>query len=432
MPLRNRLKLTSCLLLGLLTACTQPAQYGEKTAGKEAVRDLHVDCELSMLSSFFPLAKTCDGERIVARLTYINGITHDSDGNLYVTDGETIRKVSSEGNIQTLAGWENQSQSDGKIYKPALPRDGQGEDARFILPMNVTYSPVDHVLYISEYDTIRQINMNGDVKTVAGTLKPDAKPRQQEDGTPIFLAPQDGDRHTARPGQIDAMTIDQAGNFYIVNEEWGLIKKIDANGDVTTVYGPTNKPYKSYDATTGEFTQLDSVASAKAPTTYVTRMRGIAIDHSGNLFVVDNKNNVIWKIDTQHHASIFAGQSGKVGYQDGVTALLNYPDSLTIDSADNLYLAEAESGVVRKISPTGTVSTLAGQAGRMGNRVGPARQARFNHPDHLTVDASGNVFVVDTTQIKKISPDGQVSYVTGKTSGAKYQTTLKPAFIQPE
>ncbi len=428
MSQRNMIQLGAYLLMGTLAACgPQPAQYGEKTAGKEAIRDLHMDCELNMLLGR-NLRMHCDGEYHIASFAFIHGIAHDSEGNLYILDAGTVRKVSSTTReTHTLAGWDIGWGHTNPNGTGVDLRDGQGENARLGVPKTLVYSPLNHILYIADDDAIRQVDLNGNIKTFVGTLKLQLLSRTLKDGTQILFAPQDGDRNTARLNGIDAITIDQSGNLYIVNREWGLVKKVTTDGNVTTLYGPSNKPYDSYYPNTGEYT----LSKHRHDT---TDFADIAIDRSGNLFVLDRLNSVIWKIDNQRHISFFAGQKGLAGYQDGAgdVALFNSPTHMSIDQTDNLYITEADSGVIRKVTPQGLVSTVAGQAGHLDNHLGAATQARFEEPDHLTVDSRGNIFITDDAQIKKISPDGQVVYITGKSNNERHQTTLKPTYIQPE
>ena len=135
---------------------------------------------------------------------------------------------------------------------------------------------------------------------------------------------------------------------------------------------------------------------------------GIALDRSGNIFVVDERNHAIRKITPSGVVSTFAG--GKQGFNDGVgTAATFYrPEGLGIDSNDNLYVADYYNNAVRKINPSGVVTTLAG--GTQGTADGIGRSASFYNPSDLKVDASGNVFVVDFGKaVRKITPYGVTS-----------------------
>jgi len=159
-------------------------------------------------------------------------------------------------------------------------------------------------------------------------------------------------------------------------------------------------------------------------TTFATNMsmsRGSAIDSSGNLFVADTGNAVIKKITPAGTVSVFAGSLANVGSNDGqgTAAKFNSPWGLAIDSAQNLYVSDKYNSNIRKITPAGLVSTLAGPSdGSTGTSDGTGAAARFTYPTGLAVDANGNVFVADTSNnmIRKITPQGVVTTIAGAAS----------------
>jgi plastocyanin len=144
---------------------------------------------------------------------------------------------------------------------------------------------------------------------------------------------------------------------------------------------------------------------------------GIAIDSSGNIFVADTANQVIRKISPGGTVSTFAGTVGIVGSSDGTgtAAKFNYPWGLAVDSAGNLYVGDSNNHIIRKITPAGIVTTIAGLAGVAGSTDGAGAAARFSHPSGVAVDSQGNIFVSDysNTTIRKITPSGVVSTFAG-------------------
>lgn len=142
---------------------------------------------------------------------------------------------------------------------------------------------------------------------------------------------------------------------------------------------------------------------------------GIAIGKDGTVYVSDaGESNRIRKIASEGGVSVFAG-SGEGFADDGqASAAFNTPSGLALDSDGNLYVADTGNNRIRKVTPQGKVTTIAGD-GTAGFLDGPAAQARFNGPIGVAVDEHGNVFVADTynDRIRKISPDGQVSTVAG-------------------
>ena len=148
---------------------------------------------------------------------------------------------------------------------------------------------------------------------------------------------------------------------------------------------------------------------------------GVVSDASGNVYVADTNNLVIRKISADGVVSTVAG-SGQSGYLDGAgtAATFVYPISIAIDSLGNLYVGDRgnESGKIRKISPTGVVTTLAG-TGAQGHQDGAGNQASFFSVEGVSVDAAGNVYVADRSnnKIRKVTPQGVVSTYAG-TGGA--------------
>lgn len=138
---------------------------------------------------------------------------------------------------------------------------------------------------------------------------------------------------------------------------------------------------------------------------------GLAADASGNIYVADAGNNTIRKISANGTVSTFAGATGTAGSADGpgTAARFNHPQGLAVDLAGNVYVADTGNHIVRKITPTGMVTTLAGQAGKNGTIDGPAAAALFDAPDRLTVDLQGAVYL-SNHGIRKISA-GQVQTI---------------------
>jgi sugar lactone lactonase YvrE len=144
---------------------------------------------------------------------------------------------------------------------------------------------------------------------------------------------------------------------------------------------------------------------------------GLTIDGAGNLYVADAGANTICKVNPAGQVTTLAGSAGSVGSQDGATsdARFNQPGALSADSAGNLYVADTGNATIRKISPAGVVTTVAGSASNRGNRDGLGSAAWFNSPAGIAVGASGILYVADTLNatIRGIAPDGTVSTLAG-------------------
>jgi sugar lactone lactonase YvrE len=142
---------------------------------------------------------------------------------------------------------------------------------------------------------------------------------------------------------------------------------------------------------------------------------GLAIDKQGNLYVSDaGENNRIRKITPEGVVSTLAGEGE--GFQDGqgAVARFNTPSGLAVDADGNLYVADTGNNAIRRVAPDGTVATVAG-TGRAGLRDGSAREAQFNGPVGVALDAEGNLYVADTynDRIRRVTKEGQVTTIAG-------------------
>ena len=153
------------------------------------------------------------------------------------------------------------------------------------------------------------------------------------------------------------------------------------------------------------------------PTTISATAAGIAADAGGNLYLADPVNGVINKISPTGVFQAFAGQSGTHGYSDGTGAGAQFmgPTGVAVDSNGNVYVADRGANTIRKITPSGAVTTIAGAPGSFGYQDGPGSQARFEEPAAIATDAAGNLFVADSAQesVRKIDLAGTVSTIAG-------------------
>ena len=125
---------------------------------------------------------------------------------------------------------------------------------------------------------------------------------------------------------------------------------------------------------------------------------GVAVDGAGNVYVADTYNNTIRKVTPAGVVTTLAGLAGHSGSTDGIgiAARFNFPSGVAVDSAGNAYVAEQLNNTIRKVTPTGVVTTLAGLAESDGNVDGTGSSARFSSPEGIAVDSAGNIYVADT------------------------------------
>jgi sugar lactone lactonase YvrE len=198
------------------------------------------------------------------------------------------------------------------------------------------------------------------------------------------------------------VAVDGAGNVYVANTDDETICKITTDGGCSVLAGMSGNS-GSTDGTGG-------AARFSTPTS-------VAVDGAGNVYVADNADSTVRKITPDGVVTTLAGKAGSIGRNDGTgaDAQFNSPRGITADAAGNVYVADEGSANIRKITPQGVVTTLAGVAAKPGDTDGAGAEARFGSPRGLTVDAAGNVFVADTDNnlVRKIAPDGTVSTVAG-------------------
>jgi sugar lactone lactonase YvrE len=212
----------------------------------------------------------------------------------------------------------------------------------------------------------------------------------------------DGTGTAARFNYTASVASDSAGNLYIADVNNNTIRKVTTSGVVSTLAGLAGN--------SGSADGTGSSARFNSPI-------GMAIDSAGNVFVADYYNYTIRKITPTGDVTTFAGLAGSHGSTDGTDSVARffYPYGVAMDSADNLYVSDSGNRTIRKISPTGVVSTLAGSAGSSGSTDGTGNAALFNLPAGVAVDIADNVYVADTSNnnIRVITPAGMVSTLAG-------------------
>jgi hypothetical protein len=292
-----------------------------------------------------------NGPALSARFHLPSDVAVAADGSIYVTDiiNFRIRKII-DGQVNTIAG--------GSGFAIV---DGPGTTAQFNFPFSITLDVNGNAYTTDDGDPrIRKINTTNEVFTYAGTAVAGYK---------------DGHKDTAqfKPGAYIAS--DALGNLYLSDGVNNSIRKIAASGQVTTI----------------------------APTYHFSLPGGIAVDKNNNIFAVNRGTFVILKITPDGTVSIVAGD-GNAGYKDGNASDAQFSGDMrdiALDSHGNLYLSDDNR--IRKISPQGFVSTIAGSDA--GFSDGDSLSARFNYPSGLTVDSKDDIYVADlnNNRIRKIS-----------------------------
>src|SRR5258706_136928 len=266
--------------------------------------------------------------------------------------------------------------------------DGDGAAASFNYPKGVASDSAGNI-YVGDREnhTIRKVPPAGAVSTFAGR--------------PGIFGSADGAGAAARFNLPEGVATDSADNVYVADEGNNTIRKITPAGVVTTLAGRAG------------FSGGDDGIGAAARFDFP---RGVATDNAGNGYVADMFSNTIRKVTPGGVVSTLAGTAGGVGSADGAGAAssFNYASSVATDSASNVYVSDGNHSI-RKVTPAGVVSTLAGTSGVSGSTDAAGAAASFNSPAGVATDSAGNVYLADSSNntIRKITPAGAGSTLVG-------------------
>lgn len=293
----------------------------------------------------------------------------DSQDNIFVTDtnNHLIRKITPNGVVTTFAG-------SAQGYA-----DGTGTTVKFNYPYGITIDANDN-LYVTDANNfkIRKITSAGVVTTIAGSTQGFA----------------DGIGTNAKFMTPAGIVISQDNVLYVTDQKNNRIRKITANGEVSTFSGSS----QGYTDGTKETARYYWPA-------------GITIDSEDNLYISDTYNNKIRKINTDgevspnNEVSTIAGSTA--GFENGVGTIAKFywPIGIAIDAQNNLYTADFNNDKIRKIDKNGLVSTLAGST--RGYLEGVGSTAKYNRPFGIAINSNGTIFIADTfnNRIRKITQE---------------------------
>ncbi len=420
-----------------------------------------------------------DGIGPVARFDTPWAIATDVAGNLFIHDtgNNAIRKITPQGEATTVLaptdreitevdlliaarrapealagvdipmkwnGWYNYpSYANPDLYNPGL-------DPYFHLPPPTLAVDSAGTVYSGNDAAIYKTTTAGVVSLLAGSAR--------------SYGTVDGPGSAARFGYSLSLATDLSGYVYVADQVYDVIRRVGPAGDVTTVAGNGEGWSRDGDRATANFTAPTAIAATASGELLVaddTTVRRVAPDGSvvtiagvssssatrhtdgsgtaarlgnhlrctlapdGCLYVADSLHHTIRKVTPAGNVTTLAGRPGETGSTDGTAEAARFfePRSIAADRNGNLYVTDGGNHTIRKVTPAGVVTTLTGQPGTRGRTDGPAATATFDRPDEIAVDGAGNIFVQcwgppHESALRLITPDGTTS-------------TLHPGFLLP-
>ena len=320
-----------------------------------------------------------------ARVGQVTGLAVGPSNELYIAEVYTVRKVDSNGKISTVAG---------NTFRPGF--SGDGGPATAALLGGVFGLAVDSSgnLFLADVGNrrVRKVSTDGVITTVAGS----GEPGVGGDGGPAT---------EAQLGFVSGLAVDDSGNLYIADLEHHRVRRVDAEGMISTVAGDGRGGYNG-----------DGIPATEA---HLLHPRGLAVDRAGNLYIADAFNHRVRRVDSMGMIATVVG-IGDWGFEgEGGPALeanLRRPEALAVDALDNLYVGDGLNHRVRKVDSTGAITTVAG-SGDWGfdGDGGPALSARLSIPKGLVVDGYGNLYITneDDHRVRMVSASGVITTVAG-------------------
>ena len=335
-----------------------------------------------------------NGPAVSARLNHPASVAVDVEGNVYIADiaNNRIRRIDASGTITTIAG-----SGEVGLYGQGYSGDGgPAVEAKLAYPSDVIVDGAGN-LYVADKDNnrIRRIDTEGIITTIAGM------------GEPGYS----GDNGPATEAQLNfpwSLAFDGAGNLYIADSGNHRVRRVDAEGTITTVAGT---------GTMGD-PDLGGYSGDGGPATeaQLSWPRSLAFDGAGNLYIADTDNDRIRRMDASGTITTIAGTGGRRFSGDGgpaVDATVGRPQGMAVDSAGNLYIASRYNHRIRRVDTMGGITTVAG--GGSGGDNGPAITAVLNYPHDVALDGAGNLYVAGrgSHRIRRVDSQGIITAIAG-------------------
>ena len=334
-----------------------------------------------------------EGPATEAKLNWPTGVAVDDSGNVYIADrnNERVRRVDADGIITTFAGtgeWGYDSDEDG----------GPATEALLNWPADVALDANGNIYIADEYNNrIRKVDSEGIITTVAGMKRPTLEVGEEEEEEADENVGDHGPATSALLNRPTGVALDKEGNLYIADRNNHRVRKVNAEGIITTIAGMADEGF-SGDEGPATSAQLDSPS-------------GVAVDEGGYIFIADTGNNRIRQIDPDGLITTLAGgEDGDDGSDTG--GQLAAPRDVALDSDGNLYVTDSGNHQIHAISDTGMATRVAGIEG-LGDG-GPATEARLLEPTGLAL-VDGTIYITDTgnNRIRVVDASGIITTFAG-------------------
>jgi len=398
-PIRRSFAIAACLALsaaGMLAVAPVPSA---EAAVPESVWTLSVFAGTGTADA--PTA----GPATSSNLNWPNGVAVDSSGNVYIADkvNHVVEKVTPSGTLSVFAG----------TGTAGAPTAGPATSSKLNYPMGVAVDSSDNV-YIADTQNMRveKVTPDGTLSIIAGSGSQDA--------------PTAGPATSSALNQPYGVAVDSSGNVYIADYGTHRVEKVTPSGTLSVFAGT---------GTGGAPT------AGPATSSNLYYPAAVAVDSSGNVYIADFSNRRVEKVTPSGTLSVFAGTGNRgVSTAGPATSSDMYgPYGVAVDSSGNVYIGDYRNNTVLRVTPSGTLSIIAGTGTSGVPTAGPATSSNLNRPTGVAIDSSGNVYIADlyNARVEKLTPPDTTAPATpgsfsGLPSGTSNSSSVTIGFTLSE